>query len=140
MRTRCKPDLMVWRYDYPPFSPPLPPPTPSPPTLFNVHIQIHAANGYLPDQFLQDGVNKRTDEYGGSVANRSRFVLEIVDAVASAVGPKKVGVRFSPWSVFQSMYDSDPVTLFTCILPLPSTPPLLPPPPSPFKRRRENRE
>ena len=77
--------------------------------------RIHAAMGYLPDQFLQDGVNKRADEYGGSVANRCRFVLEVVDAVASAVGAKKVAIRFSPWSIFQAMHDSDPVALFSRI-------------------------
>jgi NADPH2 dehydrogenase len=64
-------------------------------------VEIHGANGYLVDQFLQDVSNDRTDEYGGSVENRSRFALEVVDAVVKAVGEKKTGIRFSPWSTFQ---------------------------------------
>lgn len=57
-------------------------------------------SGYLPEQFLQDTSNQRTDEYGGSIENRARFVLEITDAVVAAVGVKKTGIRFSPWSRF----------------------------------------
>ena len=64
-------------------------------------VEIHAANGYLPDQFLQTNTNIRTDSYGGSVENRARFVLEITEAVVNAVGANKVGIRFSPWSTFQ---------------------------------------
>ena len=64
-------------------------------------VEIHNANGYLPDQFLQDVSNNRTDEYGGSIKNRARFGLEIIDAVTKAVGEKIVGIRFSPWSEFQ---------------------------------------
>jgi NADPH2 dehydrogenase len=64
-------------------------------------VEIHAANGYLPDQFLQTNSNKRTDSYGGSVENRARFVLEITEAVVNAVGANKVGIRLSPWSTFQ---------------------------------------
>jgi NADPH2 dehydrogenase len=64
-------------------------------------VEIHAANGYLPDQFLQTNTNTRTDSYGGSVENRARFVLEITEAVVNAVGANKVGIRFSPWSTFQ---------------------------------------
>jgi NADPH2 dehydrogenase len=64
-------------------------------------VEIHAANGYLPDQFLQTNTNKRTDLYGGSVENRARFVLEITEAVVNAVGANKVGIRLSPWSTFQ---------------------------------------
>jgi 2,4-dienoyl-CoA reductase-like NADH-dependent reductase (Old Yellow Enzyme family) len=60
-----------------------------------------SVNGYLIDQFIQDITNLRTDEYGGSVENRARFVLEIVEAVAAKIGEDKVGVRFSPWSTFQ---------------------------------------
>lgn len=63
-------------------------------------VEVHCANGYLIDQFLQDVSNTRTDAYGGSVEKRSRFGLEIVDAVARAVGAKKTAVRFSPWSKF----------------------------------------
>ncbi len=61
-------------------------------------VEIHAANGYLPDQFLQTNSNARTDSYGGSVENRARFVLEVTEAVVNAVGANKVGVRLSPWS------------------------------------------
>ncbi len=64
-------------------------------------VEIHSANGYLPDQFLQTNSNTRTDSYGGSVENRARFVLELTDAVVNAVGAKKVGIRISPWSTFQ---------------------------------------
>ena len=64
-------------------------------------VEIHAANGYLPDQFLQTNTNERTDSYGGSVENRARFVLEVTEAVVKAVGANKVGIRFSPWSTFQ---------------------------------------
>jgi NADPH2 dehydrogenase len=64
-------------------------------------VEIHAATGYLPDQFLQTNTNERTDSYGGSVENRARFVLEVTEAVVKAVGANKVGIRFSPWSTFQ---------------------------------------
>jgi N-ethylmaleimide reductase len=74
-------------------------------------IEIHAANGYLVDQFLRDGANHRTDAYGGSLVNRARLLLEIVDATAAAIGPQRVGVRISPSSPFNSMSDSDPVAL-----------------------------
>lgn len=66
-------------------------------------VELHGANGYLIDQFLQDVTNKRTDEYGGSVANRCRFALEVVDAVVDAIGESKTAIRFSPWSDFQGM-------------------------------------
>jgi NADPH2 dehydrogenase len=56
-------------------------------------VEIHAANGYLPDQFLQTNTNARTDAYGGSVQNRARFVLEIASAVVKAVGAERVGIR-----------------------------------------------
>ena len=75
-------------------------------------IEIHSANGYLIDQFLQDNVNARTDQYGGSVANRSRFLLEIVDACAPAWSADRIGVRLSPWGKFNDMGESDPGTLF----------------------------
>lgn len=75
-------------------------------------VEIHAANGYLIDQFLRDGTNRRADAYGGSVVNRARFLLEVVDAVAQVWGPHRVGVRLSPINPFNSMYDSDPQTTF----------------------------
>jgi NADPH2 dehydrogenase len=63
-------------------------------------VELHFANGYLVDQFLQDVSNQREDEYGGSVERRSRFALEIVDRVVQAVGEERIGVRLSPWSIF----------------------------------------
>jgi NADPH2 dehydrogenase len=68
-------------------------------------VEIHAANGYLPDQFLQTNSNKRTDSYGGSVENRARFVLEVTEAVVNAVGANKVGIRLGPWTTFQGECD-----------------------------------
>ena len=64
-------------------------------------VEVHGANGYLIEQFLKESCNNRTDEYGGSPERRARFALEVVDAVVSAVGPRKVGVRLSPWNTFQ---------------------------------------
>lgn len=64
-------------------------------------VEIHGANGYLVDQFTQDTCNRRTDRYGGSVENRSRFGLEVAKAVADAVGEERTGFRISPWSTFQ---------------------------------------
>jgi N-ethylmaleimide reductase len=61
-------------------------------------VELHAANGYLMDQFLHPGVNKRTDKYGGSISNRVRFVLEVVAAVSNAIGRDKTGIRLSPYS------------------------------------------
>ncbi|MFB7288439.1 alkene reductase [Actinacidiphila glaucinigra] len=75
-------------------------------------VEVHAANGYLIDQFLQDSANRRTDRYGGGVENRARLLMEIVDALAGTVGADRVGVRISPSSVFQDMTDSDPHALF----------------------------
>jgi N-ethylmaleimide reductase len=75
-------------------------------------VEIHGANGYLIDQFLRDGSNQRTDLYGGSVENRARFLLEIVDAVVGVWGADRVGVRLSPTGTFNSMGDSDPLTTF----------------------------
>src|SRR5690606_37000186 len=69
-------------------------------------------NGYLPDQFLRDGTNHRTDRYGGSVENRSRFLLEVTDALLDVWGEARVGVRISPSGTFNDMRDSDPRTLF----------------------------
>lgn len=76
-------------------------------------IELHGANGYLIDQFLQDTCNKRIDSWGGSVANRARFGIEVVRACAEAVGAEKVGFRVSPWSPFQGMRMEDPVPTFS---------------------------
>ncbi len=78
-------------------------------------VELHAANGYLVDQFLRDGVNQRTDEYGGSIENRARFFFEVLEAMIGAAGPRKVGVRISPWNPFNSMSDSNPGALFTYV-------------------------
>ncbi|THH21294.1 hypothetical protein EW146_g231 [Bondarzewia mesenterica] len=79
-------------------------------------VEVHAANGYLPDQFLQDVSNNRTDQYGGSVENRARFVLEVLDAVVKAVGEKAVGIRFSPWAKFLDMRMRDPIPTFSHVI------------------------
>jgi N-ethylmaleimide reductase len=79
-------------------------------------VEIHSANGYLLDQFLHDGSNQRTDSYGGSRANRTRLLLEVVDAAASVWGPDRVGVRLSPYGIIGGVSDSDPVALFTHVL------------------------
>ncbi|KAF5378543.1 hypothetical protein D9615_007071 [Tricholomella constricta] len=76
-------------------------------------VEIHGANGYLVDQFLQDVSNQRVDDYGGSVEARSRFGLEVIDAVVNIVGEEKTAIRLSPWSPFQSMGMEDPITQFT---------------------------
>jgi N-ethylmaleimide reductase len=66
-------------------------------------VELHAANGYLMEQFLNPGTNQRTDAYGGSVEARSRFVVEIAELVAQAIGAGRVGVRVSPYGVFNDM-------------------------------------
>ncbi len=79
-------------------------------------IEIHAANGYLIDQFLRDGSNRRTDQWGGSYENRCRFLLRVLDAVGEAWSPEQVGVRLSPENSFNSMSDSDPAGLFRYVV------------------------
>ncbi|VDS09185.1 N-ethylmaleimide reductase [Paracoccus haematequi] len=76
-------------------------------------IEIHAANGYLIDQFLQDGSNRRTDQYGGPIQNRARFLTEIADAVIPVWGADRVGLHLSPRGDSHDMGDSDPRALFT---------------------------
>ena len=78
-------------------------------------VQIHAAHGYLIDQFLRDSVNDRSDGYGGSLPARARFLLEIVDAVAAVIGADKVSVRISPLVPFNDIQDSNPESLVTYI-------------------------
>lgn len=75
-------------------------------------VEIHGANGYLPDQFLQDTCNKRTDAWGGSIENRTRFLFEVVKAVSAAIGADRVGVRLSPYSDFLGMLMDDPDPTF----------------------------
>jgi N-ethylmaleimide reductase len=78
-------------------------------------VELHAGNGYLPDQFLQDGSNKRTDAYGGSIENRSRFLLEVVGAMTSVWGGDRVAVRIAPAGTWNHMSDSNPAALFTYV-------------------------
>jgi NADPH2 dehydrogenase len=75
-------------------------------------VELHFANGYLPDQFLQDVSNQRTDKYGGSIENRARFLIEIIEGVANAVGEDRVGFRISPWNPWQGMRMEDPKPTF----------------------------
>ena len=78
-------------------------------------VQLHGANGYLIDQFLRDAANLRTDEYGGSIDNRLRFVTEILEATGAAIGMDRVGIRFSPNILTQGVEDSDPLPLFVAL-------------------------
>ena len=76
-------------------------------------VQLHAANGYLVDQFLRDKTNRRTDAYGGAVQNRARLLREVAEAVAEVAGADRTGVRLSPNGDTQGTDDSDPVSIFT---------------------------
>jgi N-ethylmaleimide reductase len=75
-------------------------------------VEIHAANGYLIDQFLRDGANKREDSYGGSIENRARFALEVVDAILKVWPAARVGIRLAPVSPANDIADSNPAALF----------------------------
>jgi N-ethylmaleimide reductase len=75
-------------------------------------VEVHAANGFLIDQFLRDATNRRSDQYGGTIVNRSRFLLEVVDAAIEIFGSGRVGVRVSPHFVQDGIDDSDRTTLF----------------------------
>jgi N-ethylmaleimide reductase len=75
-------------------------------------VEVHGANGYLLDQFLEDGTNQRTDQYGGSVENRARLLFEVIDAVAGVWGSERVGVRLSPGGSFNDMCDCHPEQTF----------------------------
>jgi N-ethylmaleimide reductase len=79
-------------------------------------VELHGANGYLIDQFLRDGSNKRTDAYGGSIENRTRLLAEVLAALTSVWPAKQVGVRFSPFSKFGDISDSDPMATFTAAI------------------------
>lgn len=78
-------------------------------------VEIHAANGYLLDQFISSGTNHRTDAYGGSIPNRIRLLLEVTDAVMRVCGSQRVGVRISPFGTFNDMSDENPEALFGAI-------------------------
>lgn len=75
-------------------------------------VELHGAFGYLIEQFLEDGSNQRTDEYGGPIENRARFLLEVVEAVASVWGADRVGIKISPSNTYYGMYDSNPKATF----------------------------
>jgi N-ethylmaleimide reductase len=75
-------------------------------------VELHGANGYLIDPFLQDGSNKRTDAYAGAIENRSRLLLEVVDAITSVWGGDRVGIRIGPGGTFNGMSDSNTPALF----------------------------
>ncbi|MEQ9672321.1 alkene reductase [Coleofasciculus sp. G2-EDA-02] len=79
-------------------------------------VEIHSANGYLLDQFLHDGSNKRTDQYGGSIENRARLLMEVTEAVVRVWGADKVGIRLSPGGTFNNMSDSNPEALFNYVI------------------------
>jgi N-ethylmaleimide reductase len=79
-------------------------------------VELHSAFGYLPNQFLSDSANQRTDAYGGSIENRNRFVLEVMQELVHAAGPGKVGIRISPTSTYNNIYHEHPVEQFTALL------------------------
>lgn len=79
-------------------------------------VEIQGANGHLVDQFLCDGSNRRTDEYGGTITNRARFLLGVVDASIAAIGANRLGVRLSPYGRYGGISDSDPDELFTHVI------------------------
>jgi N-ethylmaleimide reductase len=76
-------------------------------------VELHGANGYLPDQFLRDGTNRRTDSYGGSVRNRAHFPLEVTEAVISVWGAERVGYKIAPYFSYYGASDSNPIE--TCV-------------------------
>ena len=79
-------------------------------------VEIHGANGYLPDQFLHASSNHRSDEYGGSIAHRSRFMVDVVEAVLAESGPGRTGLRLSPSSTFNDMFDPESEDLYSHLL------------------------
>lgn len=79
-------------------------------------VELHAANGYLPHQFLAESANQRTDEYGGSIENNSRFVLEVMEALINAVGGNRVGIKISPLHPYGGIAHKNPVATFTYLI------------------------
>lgn len=79
-------------------------------------VELHGAFGYLPNQFLVDGANKRTDAYGGSIENRCRFVVEVMQALVDVWGPGRAAIKLSPSIPYNGMIDSDPTALFTHLI------------------------
>jgi N-ethylmaleimide reductase len=78
-------------------------------------VEVHAANGYLLDQFIESGTNARTDAYGGPIENRARLLMEVVEAVSQVWGPERVGVRVSPLGTLNDIRDADPEATFGTI-------------------------
>ncbi|EGZ05184.1 hypothetical protein PHYSODRAFT_342559 [Phytophthora sojae] len=79
-------------------------------------VELHAANGYLLEQFLHDGINDRADQYGGSVENRARFLFEALEAILESLDSSKVGIRLSPFGGSFGDKDSDPIATYTYVL------------------------
>lgn len=79
-------------------------------------VELHCTSGYLPMQFMSENANQRSDEYGGSVTNRMRFVREVLQAMADAIGSGRVGIRFCPGNKFNDIADSDPAATFSALL------------------------
>ena len=79
-------------------------------------VELQAVNSHLVDQFLEDGTNTRTDAYGGSIRNRMRFLMEIVEAIAASIGAERLGVRLSPFGQYGGIHDSNPLALFTAVV------------------------
>lgn len=79
-------------------------------------VELHCTSGYLPMQFMSENANQRTDEFGGSAENRVRFTLEVLKAMAEAIGPGRVGIRFCPGNKFNDIADSDPAATFDALL------------------------
>lgn len=79
-------------------------------------VELHAAFGYLPNQFLAESANQRTDQYGGSNENRNRFVLEILQQMVAAIGPNKVAIRLSPTNVYNGIVHQNPIEQFTLLM------------------------
>ncbi|MEO8667828.1 MAG: alkene reductase [Bauldia sp.] len=79
-------------------------------------IELHAANGYIFDQFLHRSSNRRTDAHGGAIENRARLLLEVIDAVSAAIGPDRVGVRISPFGVLNDMHDPELAEIYRHVL------------------------
>ena len=79
-------------------------------------VELHAAFGYLPNQFLADSSNRRTDEYGGSINNRNRFVLEVMQEIVAAIGEDKAAIRLSPTSIYNNITHTQPIEQFTSLI------------------------
>lgn len=79
-------------------------------------VELHCANGYLMEQFLHDGINDRTDRYGGSVENRARIIFEVLDAMLEVIDSSRLGIRFSPYSLSFGQHDSNPLETYRYVL------------------------